>query len=152
MASGLDLTERGRRNGASDYPRQRDDGEYIWDHLDELRSNGVRSLQLDLQRLRRGEEQAGERGAHRIPSAEDNSGDGDEPATRRHLVGELMLVEREIHTPERGENSGDGYGNVPHALDAHSDTFRRVGMLTGRAHAQPERRVVNHERDRGRDE
>src|SRR4051794_20704863 len=127
MASGLDLTERRRRNGAPDYPGQRDDGEYIRDHLDELGSNGVRSLQLDLQRLRGGEEQAGERGADGIPSAEDNSGDGDESAARRHLVGELMLVERQIHTAKRRENSGDGDGEVSDALDADTDAFRRVG-------------------------
>src|SRR3954465_13658517 len=53
-----DLAQRCRRDRAADDAGERDDGERVRDHLDELRGDRLRALQLNLQRLRRREQQA----------------------------------------------------------------------------------------------
>src|SRR5688572_9042105 len=92
--------ERGRRHRAADDTGERDDGEDVRDHLDELRGDQLQTLELDLQRVGRREEEAGEGDALRIPLAEDDRGERDEAAPRGHAVAELMLIEREVRTAE----------------------------------------------------
>src|SRR5688572_27928503 len=66
------FSESGRRDRAADDSRERDDCQYVGNHLDELRWYRVAALQLDLQRLGRGKQQTRERGANRIPSTENH--------------------------------------------------------------------------------
>src|SRR5437016_4066704 len=90
------LPKRGRRNRPSNYARERDDRERVRNHLDELRRDELRSLQLNLQRFRRGKQQARQRRAEWIPTTKYRGGKGNETTARRHLGTELMLIEREI--------------------------------------------------------
>src|SRR3954463_10056895 len=83
------------RYGAPDHASKCDDREHVRYHLDELRRDGLRPLQLDLQRLGGGEQQTRQPGPDRVPSSEDRRGERDEAAPRGHAVGELVLVERE---------------------------------------------------------
>src|ERR1035437_4110039 len=84
------------RPASAHHACHRDDGQYVRNHRHELRRNDLRRLQLDLQRLRGGEQQAGCTSAQRVPAPKDNRREGDKPAPRGHRVGELMLVERQI--------------------------------------------------------
>src|SRR5687768_10553758 len=97
------FAERGRRHRAPDDAGERDDREEIRDHPHELRWERARALEMDLQRIRGREEEARECHAHRIPATEDHRRERDEPTSGRHLVGELMLVEREINAAESRE-------------------------------------------------
>src|ERR1019366_3181749 len=83
------------RPASAHHARHRDDGQDVRNHRHELRRNDLRSLQLDLQRLRGGEQQASYTRTQRVPASKDNRRKGDEPASRRHRIGELMLVERQ---------------------------------------------------------
>src|SRR3954471_1963683 len=76
----LNFAQRGGRNGAPDNSGKGDDRKREWNHLDELRRNCLRALQLDLERFGRGEQQTGERRPKRIPTAKDRRGDRDEAA------------------------------------------------------------------------
>src|SRR6186713_472837 len=69
------LSQRGGRHGAPHHSRERDDRQRVRYHLHVLRRDGLRSLQLDLQRLRGGEQQARETSARRIPPAKDRRGE-----------------------------------------------------------------------------
>ena len=89
----------------------------------------LRSLQLNLQRLRGGEQQTRKRRAKRIPSAEDRRRERDESAARRHLRAELMLVEREIGAAERREHAGERRREISNACHVDSDRDRRRGMF-----------------------
>src|SRR5688572_15377948 len=66
------FSESGRRDRAADDSRERNDRQHVGNHFDELRWYRVAALQLDLQRLSRGEEQTCERGADRIPPTENH--------------------------------------------------------------------------------
>src|SRR4029079_14348552 len=57
----LRASKRGRLHRLADHPGQRDDRQHVGDHLDELRRDRLGALQLDLERLGRGEEEAGDR-------------------------------------------------------------------------------------------
>src|SRR5215217_101486 len=84
-----DLAERRGRHGATHQSRKRNDRQSVRDHLNELRGDELRTLELDLECLRGGEEQTREPCAHRIPATEDRRGECDEATTSRHLIGEL---------------------------------------------------------------
>src|SRR6267378_1296193 len=60
--------ERRGRHRASHHPRQRDDREQVRDHLDELRRDRLRALELDLQRFGGGEQQTREARARGVPA------------------------------------------------------------------------------------
>src|SRR5438045_4912315 len=75
---------------------ERDDGEQVRNHVDELRRDELPGANLDLQRLRRGEEKTGDGSPAGMPPAKDSRGQRDEAATGRHLRRELVLVEREV--------------------------------------------------------
>src|SRR4051812_36434786 len=74
--------ERGRLHRLADQPGEGDDRQHVGNHLDELRWDRLRALQPDLERLRRGEEQAGDRNPLRLPAPEDRRRQGDEAAPR----------------------------------------------------------------------
>src|SRR5215218_4851896 len=99
------LAQRSRRNCPAYDPRESDDGEEVRDHLDELRWDELIALKLNLKRLRCGEEQTRECCTNRIPTSEDDRGDGDESAAGGHLIGELMLIECKKNSAECRENS-----------------------------------------------
>src|SRR5471032_2913162 len=132
---------------AADHAGNRDDGEDVRNHRDELRWNYLCGLQLDLQRLRGGEQQTGYSGARRIPASEDNGCESDESSSRRHRIGELVLVERQIYTAQRGKSPRRDHRDVAHAVHRHADTRRRLWMLADGAHAQAEPCPVDHERE-----
>src|ERR1051325_1163676 len=104
------LTEGRGRHRASDDAGERDDRERVRNHLDELRWNDLRALQLNLHCLRAREEETGEPRARRIPPSENRRGQGDESASGGHLGAELMLVERKVGAAQRGQRSGEGHG------------------------------------------
>src|SRR5687768_4274237 len=139
------FSESGRCDRASDDSGERDDRQQVGNHLDELRRYRVAALQLDLQCFRRSEQETGERGTNRIPSAEDHGRDRDEAAAGRHLIGELVLIEGEINPAETGENSRRRNREPADALDTHPDTLSRVRMVTCCSHSKSVRRAVNHE-------
>src|SRR6266550_2867757 len=87
------LPERGRRNGPPNHARECDDRERVRNHLDELRRDELRSLQLHLQRFRRRKQQARQRRAEWIPPTKYRGSKGNETTARRHLSAELMLIE-----------------------------------------------------------
>src|SRR5437762_11119948 len=95
------LPERGRRNSPPNHARECDDRERVRNHLDKLRRNELRSLQLNLQRFRRGKQQARQRRTEWIPPTKDRGCKGNETTARRHLGAEPMLIEREIRPAER---------------------------------------------------
>src|SRR5688500_5578833 len=66
------FSESGRCDRAPHDSGERDDRQQVGDHLDELRRYRVAALQLDLQCFRRSEQETGERGADRIPAAENH--------------------------------------------------------------------------------
>src|SRR6476469_2519535 len=84
--------ERRRLHRLPDDPGQCDDRQDVGDHLDVLRRDRLSALKMDLERLGRGEEEAGHRHPLRLPAPEDRRCQGDEAAPRGHLVGELVLV------------------------------------------------------------
>jgi len=56
-------------------------------------------------RLSGREQQAGGRGTKRIPPPEDHRRYRDESAAGSHLIGELVLIEREIDAAKRSQHS-----------------------------------------------
>src|SRR3977135_183682 len=102
----------------------------------------MRSLQLYLQRLSGGEKQARQTGPDRIPFAEDDRGEGDEATSRRHAVGELMLIEGEIRAAKPCDNAAGHNGDVANPSDGNADRCRRLWVLAHSAHAQSKRRAV----------
>src|SRR3954469_1190321 len=72
------LAECGGRHGSANYTGQRNDGQRIGDHLHELAGNGMLSLEPDLERLRRCEQDTRERGTLGLPSPEDRCRQRDE--------------------------------------------------------------------------
>src|SRR6266545_4783454 len=106
------LTQRSGRHCPSDYSGQCYYRQQVGNHLDELRSDHVVSLQLYLQGLGRREEQTCKRGTHRIPATEDHRCNRDKTAARSHLIGELVLLQRQINTSEAGQYSRESNGRV----------------------------------------
>src|SRR6185369_11912914 len=84
--------EGGGGNRASNEAGKRDDREHVRDHLDELRGNRVRALELDLERFRSSEKQTRQTSPYWIPLTKDDRGERNEATPRRHAVSELMLV------------------------------------------------------------
>src|ERR1700687_4887885 len=87
----------------------------------------------------------------RVPPPKDHGRYGDESAACSHLVRELMLIEREIHSSEAGENPGDRHREIPDAFHADSNALGRLRMFTSSADPQAERGFVKHERHGWRD-
>src|SRR5688572_29298877 len=141
------LTQRRRRHCPSDYSGQCDDREEVRDHFDELRRDNLISLQLDLKSLGRSEQHTRKPGAHWIPTAEDYRGNRNESAACSHLIGELMLVEGEIHATERGQYSRESNGCILDGLHTNPDARRSLGMLTHRANPESESRAVEKKRE-----
>src|SRR5690349_14196696 len=98
-------SQRGWWHGPAYDAGERDNGQQIRNHLDELRWNELRSLKLDLQRLGCGEEQACQAHARWIPAPENRGRERNEASSSRHLIRELMLIEDEIHATETSEHS-----------------------------------------------
>src|SRR5579863_816190 len=126
------LAESRRRDGPPDYARQCYDREDVRDHRYELRGNGAGSLQVDLQRFRRREQQASGPDADRLPTAEDHRGQGNEPATGGHLVRELVLIERQERAAQAGEDAGRDDGDSANTVHRYPDGGGGVGMFAGR--------------------
>src|SRR5690349_5685533 len=92
--------QRRWRTHPADDAGERDDGEQVRNHVDELRRDERATLELDLERLRRGEEEAGDGSPARVPAAKDSRRERNEAAARRHLRRELVLVEGEVDAAE----------------------------------------------------
>src|SRR5437588_12465924 len=118
MLTGLfgNFSQRRGRYGTTNDASQRNDRQHVRNHLDELRRDQLRTLQLDLERLRGCEEQACKTDAQRIPSPENRRGKGNETAPGRHLVGELVLIENQTNSSETGEDPRKKHRAVAHAL------------------------------------
>src|SRR5579859_5463224 len=123
------LTEGGGRDGTADYARQRYNCEDVRDHCYELRWNSAGSLQVDLQCLGRREEEASGPDAARLPAAEDHGRERDEAAAGGHLIGELVLIEREECAAQSGEYAGRDDGDRANAAHGDSNRGCRFRML-----------------------
>src|SRR3954471_19481235 len=86
----------------SDHASQRDDGQDVRDHLNELRRHELQRLQTDLHRLRSREKETRNINTFGVPLAEDDGSERDEATPGRHSVGELVLVERQVRAAQRG--------------------------------------------------
>src|SRR5687768_11277858 len=126
------FAERGRRHRTSHDSCQCDDCQHVGNHLDKLGRYRVTSLQLDLQSLGSSKEQARESGTNRIPPSENHRRDRDESPPRRHLIGELMLIERQVNAAEPGENARNSDGCITHALHAHAYALGGIRMVSDR--------------------
>ena len=99
-------SQRRRGDRPSNHSRQRDDRQNVRDHLYELGRDHVVALQMDLHGLRSREQQTCCACAQRAPSPEYHGRNGDESSARGHLIGELVLVERQIYAAQRGKREG----------------------------------------------
>src|SRR5687768_4850162 len=81
-------SERPRRHRASSAHTQQYEGERIGQQQENLIGNvPSRRLEEELKRTRRAEQECRKPYADRMPSAEDDNGDGNEPASSRHAFG-----------------------------------------------------------------
>src|SRR5580704_2449429 len=99
------LTEGGRRDGTAYNARQRYNCEDVRNHCYELRRDRAGSLQVDLQRFGTREEETSGPDADRIPTAEDDCRERNKPPAGRHLVRELVLIERQKRPAQSGERA-----------------------------------------------
>src|SRR5579862_6135747 len=140
------LPEGRRRDGPANQACQRDDREDVRDHGYELRGNGAGSLQVDLHRFRRREQEASGPGADGLPAAEDHRGQGDEAAAGGHLVRELMLIERKECPAQSGEDAGCDDGHGANATHGYADRGCGLGMLARGAQSQSKSRPIDQSR------
>jgi len=137
------LTEGCRRDGPAYDARQRYDGEDVRDHGYELRGNGAGSLQVDLQCFGRREQEASGPDAAGLPTAKDHGRERDEPAAGRHLIRELVLIEREECPAQPGEHARRDDRDRANATHRDPDGRRRLRMLTRGTHPQAKSRPVD---------
>src|SRR5581483_11414194 len=95
----------GRSAHASREACQRDERGEIRQRLQQLARN-ARTLERELQRREEAEEQRRARGTERRPASEDDGGERDEAAARRHPVRvQVELGEREVDAAERRDRA-----------------------------------------------
>src|SRR3954452_13384285 len=97
---------RRRWNRSSDHSGDGDQREHVWECLEQRRGRRRVDGQTVSERRREAEEERRIEGAERTPVAEDHRSEGDEAASRRHVVVERAAAEadREIRAPEGGED------------------------------------------------
>jgi len=134
--------DRCRRDRAADHAGDCDQREQVRERREEraVRRPGIDVLELRSESAREAEEECGPEGGERPPVAEDQRGEGDEPAPGRHVLRERVdEADRQEHASQGGQRSRGRHGRVPDAVDGDSDRVGSPRMLADRADAEADR-------------
>src|SRR6266404_888058 len=112
----------GRWDRAPDHARDRDQGQDVWERLEEDGRRVGIDRKAERKRGRRAEEQRRREGAERTPVAEDQRGERDEAAAGRHVLVERPdEAHREVRTAEGRQDARERDGEIPREIDRDAD-------------------------------
>src|ERR1051325_8723897 len=130
-------TERPRRPGRSNKPRQHHDGQDVRHHLNELHRNIVarrqleNALHLNRNSFSKAKQETREQRLHRPPLAKDQSSERDETTSRSHVSRkQRRLTDRKICATDSGEYAGQQHARVSNATYTHARRVSSFRILT----------------------